>query len=776
MYTLLQPLRVAVQKLFSAHHAFRRSLSLVGTLMLCLLATTSPGKTTGSANAGLGACPEIQLPADGILPATPAGSPMSAFITASPAGSYQYTVTEVYGNSFVQGNYSLHVTTGELNVVAAKGDLAGQEGYIIIRAIDANGCFAEQRYTFTAQCAVITFPDTIPTLIAQVPISFSVAAASPGNYTYSVYYSNLPYGLSLDASTGIISGKPDYYYNDSNDFTILATNENSCVATKEYYFYVETRPDTIPFPDSLPTGQVGKAYYTLINPGDKYGYHYDPFNTAPAGLDFNEVGEVKGIPTKAGTYQLKALARSWNGYREAMITFTLVIEEGNCPAVSLPEQASIPVITVRQPYSASFAVSPAGTYTYSYYHGSYPNDLSLPEGLTFNTTTGELSGTTIRGAYFNVTIQATDTNGCITTKTYEMTSICPLTFPAIPNGKVGVYYSADLTPSGDLAPYAYAIDSYDSLPPGLTLNTSTGQIAGIPTTAGSFFFTIQLTNPCYISKAYTITIAPTTTCHATGYILRETWVKVKGYPISTIPVNTPPTATRQLTRFEGPSNVTNEYGDRIRGYICPPASGNYTFWIASDDYSDLYLSSNDQPSNKKRIAWVKGATQPRQWDKYGSQQSVVVYLEEGKKYYIETLHKEAYGDDHLAVGWQLPDGTLQRPIPDKQLSPFVPSARLANLAEESIQEEMASAASLSAAPNPFSDQTTIRFTAQAPGQASVMLYDMNGSLVKILFRGDLEEGKIKELTLAGAALPSGIYLVKGTSKAGVSHLKLVLTH
>jgi hypothetical protein len=47
-----------------------------------------------------------------------------------------------------------------------------------------------------------------------------------------------------------------------------------------------------------------------------------------------------------------------------------------------------------------------------------------------------------------------------------------------------------------------------------------------------------------------------------------------------------------------------------------------------------------------------------------------VVLTAGKRYYIEALHKEGGGSDHCSVGWTLPDGTDERPIPGKRLSPW----------------------------------------------------------------------------------------------------------
>jgi hypothetical protein len=160
------------------------------------------------------------------------------------------------------------------------------------------------------------------------------------------------------------------------------------------------------------------------------------------------------------------------------------------------------------------------------------------------------------------------------------------------------------------------------------------------------------------------------TCAGTGKIEREIWSNLPGTDIRSIPVNQPPTQTTELTSFSTPNYTGNEYGSRIRGYVCPPTDGTYTFWIASDDGSELYLSTDDNPANKRKIASVTGYTNIGQWTKYPTQQSAPIQLEAGRLYYIEALHKEDRGADHVAVGWQLPDGTMQRPIPGTRLVKF----------------------------------------------------------------------------------------------------------
>ncbi len=159
-----------------------------------------------------------------------------------------------------------------------------------------------------------------------------------------------------------------------------------------------------------------------------------------------------------------------------------------------------------------------------------------------------------------------------------------------------------------------------------------------------------------------------------GSIAREYWLNVQGVGVgsltSTGRINQPPTGRSLPDLFEAPSNVGDDYGQRMRGYVLPPVDGDYVFWIASDDESVLYLSTDDSPANKQRIAQVRGMTQRRGWLS-GPTQSQPIQLRGGRRYYIEALHKEGNGDDHLAVGWQLPVGAMERPIPGKRLAPYL---------------------------------------------------------------------------------------------------------
>jgi len=132
-----------------------------------------------------------------------------------------------------------------------------------------------------------------------------------------------------------------------------------------------------------------------------------------------------------------------------------------------------------------------------------------------------------------------------------------------------------------------------------------------------------------------------------------------------------PDQTAYLTNsFEAGINIADNYGQRCRGLITAPLTGSYIFWISSDDASQLYLSTDSNPANKVPIANVSTWTSSREWTKEANQQSAAKPLVAGQRYYIEALQKEGGGGDNLAVRWQLPNATIEEPIPGTRLSPF----------------------------------------------------------------------------------------------------------
>jgi hypothetical protein len=136
-----------------------------------------------------------------------------------------------------------------------------------------------------------------------------------------------------------------------------------------------------------------------------------------------------------------------------------------------------------------------------------------------------------------------------------------------------------------------------------------------------------------------------------------------------------PAYTSYLTDlFETPSNIDDNYGQRLVGLIRAPVTGNYHFQISGDDNSRLLLSTDESPENLRIIATVPEWTNIREWDKYPQQKSEAIGLVAGQYYYIMALMKEGAGGDNLAVGWVLPDGSTEAPLSASHV--FIPHSQL----------------------------------------------------------------------------------------------------
>ncbi|MGV3661151.1 MAG: DUF1800 family protein [Prosthecobacter sp.] len=201
-----------------------------------------------------------------------------------------------------------------------------------------------------------------------------------------------------------------------------------------------------------------------------------------------------------------------------------------------------------------------------------------------------------------------------------------------------------------------------------------GALSGTPPagTAGNYQILITLTD----ADGTTVSLINLRVDDTGGNIGREQWDGVGGASIASIPVGTAPASTSSLSSLQGPANAGDDFGSRIRGYITAPATGNYYFWIAASHTAELWISNDDEPVNAFKRAWITTGTGAEEWSNAGEprQKTPWLALEEGKRYYIEILHKAGTGADHLAVGWQKPGQSGAAPseiVPGFVLSPYV---------------------------------------------------------------------------------------------------------
>ena len=142
-------------------------------------------------------------------------------------------------------------------------------------------------------------------------------------------------------------------------------------------------------------------------------------------------------------------------------------------------------------YSSSFVVT-GGTapFTFSISSGS------LPPGLSLGASTGIVSGTPTTAGTYSYTGSVTDSEGNTATSSCSIivpgspvNVICALQITALVNQP----YSSSVVAYGGTPPYTFSITA-GNLPPGLSLNSSTGAITGTPTSTGTFGYTITVTD------------------------------------------------------------------------------------------------------------------------------------------------------------------------------------------------------------------------------------------------------------------------------------------
>ncbi len=171
-----------------------------------------------------------------------------------------------------------------------------------------------------------------------------------------------------------------------------------------------------------------------------------------------------------------------------------------------------------------------------------------------------------------------------------------------------------------------------------------------------------------------------------GFLLREFYSDIAGVALSTFTNNSKfpdwPDLVGYVPEFASPRNFADNYGVRLSGYLVPPETGDYRFYLAANGAAALFLSTDDQPGNLRLIAHEPWASGYRDWTGLSDRnpeapqnRSELISLETGRLYYVEALVKARVGDDHLGVAWQPPG----EPEPARW-DPPIPGAYLRALA------------------------------------------------------------------------------------------------
>jgi len=175
--------------------------------------------------------------------------------------------------------------------------------------------------------------------------------------------------------------------------------------------------------------------------------------------------------------------------------------------------------------------------------------------------------------------------------------------------------------------------------------------------------------------------------HAIGYLRREVYRDIVGSDVASLrqSPNYPgqPTQVDLVSKAES-MNLGDNYGQRLSGYLLPPLTGDYSFYLAGDDGAELWLSTDNTPANQVRIAlepiWAGYRAYQDPFNRNPSapeNRSVPIRLNAGLAYYFEVVHKDGCCGDSVSVAWQMPGepppANGSEPIAGRYFSAYAPS-------------------------------------------------------------------------------------------------------
>jgi hypothetical protein len=263
----------------------------------------------GQSRTGVGILTVTGCPTITVNPAT---------IPAGTAGTaYSQTFTQTGGTGTITWSVTGTLPAG-ITLNTGTGVLSGtptQTGSfpITITATDANNCTGSRGYTLVINCQTITVnPTTIPSGTAGTAYTQTFTqTAGIGTITWSVT-GTLPTGITLNPSTGVLSGTPTQ--TGSFPITITATDSNNCTGSRGYTLIIGCQTITVS-PATLPGGTVGLPYsQTLTQTGGIGTINWSVTAGAlPPGLTLNgATGLLSGTPTQMGTFNFTITATDGN--------------------------------------------------------------------------------------------------------------------------------------------------------------------------------------------------------------------------------------------------------------------------------------------------------------------------------------------------------------------------------------------------------------------------------------------------------------------------------
>lgn len=323
----------------------------------------------------------------------------------------------------------------------------------------------------------------------------------------------LPPELYL-STTGNMTGTPTTA--GVYSFTVVLTDSDNDPrsVTENFTLTILAADDVVITTSALAPGYVDQAYGPALlsaTGGTTTSYTWDIAGGGlPPGIILQS-GVISGTPTLDGTYDFTVgVTDSDTPSHYATKDLSMVVY----PAASLTvTTTSLADAVANEAYAQTLAASGGVVpYTWDLEAQSSP----LPDGF-YLSGSGHLTGTPTTAGSYSFSVEVVDSDVVPSSATASLTlsvlSAGPLSITTpnpLPPGTMGAAYAESLQANGGKAPYTWALEEKSApLPDGLFLSEG-GHITGIPTTVGSYSFSVKVTdsdiNPHSTTMIFELTI------------------------------------------------------------------------------------------------------------------------------------------------------------------------------------------------------------------------------------------------------------------------------